>query len=116
MPMKHTYNDDEAPMNTGSKVRPARFNMRLSCSARARTIAVFSGFRKDYGYEAGTPFADIWEDVVLLVLEHHLRSIRHGDSATKEFFRKQAKPLPKEDHLRELYKRLQAMFEKPSRK
>ena len=40
-----------------------------------------------------------------------LRKLRHGDQATREFFKKLADPLPKEDYLRAVYKRLKARFE-----
>lgn len=108
---KHTYTEAEAPDNTGSLSRPARFNLRLTCQARARTHAVFSGFRKEFGLKPSTNYADIYEAKLLPTLEHVLRKLRHGDSATRQFFAKLADPLPKEDYLKAVYMRLKAKFE-----
>ena len=105
----HTYTDAEYPTNTGSLSRPARFNLRFTCSARGRTHTPLIALKKEYGIKGCE--ADVWEEVGLLILEHHLRAIRNGDTATREFFRRQARPLPKEDHLRSLYNRLKAKFE-----
>lgn len=108
---KHTYTEDSFPTNTGSLPRPARFNLRLTCQARARTHAVFSGFRKAFGLPDSTNYAELFETRLLPTLEHVLRKLRHGDQATREFFKKLADPLPKEDYLRAIYKRLKARFE-----
>ena len=112
---KHTYTEDQFPTNTGSLHRPARFNLRLTCQARARTHAVFSGFRKEFELEPSTNYATLFETKLLPTLEHVLRKLRHGDKATREFFAKLADPLPKEDYLRSIYMRLKARFE-PQRK
>ena len=111
MKCKHTYTDDSFPTNTGSLNRPARFNLRLTCQARARTHAVFSGFRQEFGLPKETNYAALYETKLLPTLEHVLRKLRHGDQATREFFAKLAEPLPKEDHLRQAYLRLKAKFE-----
>ena len=108
---KHTYTNEDFPTNTGSLNRPARFNLRLTCQARARTHAVFSGFRSAFGLPKETNYAAIYETKLLPTLEHVLRKLRHGDSATREFFAKLADPLPKEDYLRAVYMRLKARFE-----
>ena len=112
---KHTYTDEDFPTNTGSLHRPARFNLRLTCQARARTHAVFSGFRREFGRDPATNYAALFEAKLLPMLEHVLRKLRHGDKATREFFAKLADPLPKEDYLRAVYMRLKARFE-PQRK
>ena len=111
MKCKHTYTDDSFPTNTGSLNRPARFNLRLTCQARARTHAVFSGFRQEFGLPKETNYAALYESKLLPTLEHVLRKLRHGDQATREFFAKLADPLPKEDYLRAVYMRLKARFE-----
>jgi hypothetical protein len=72
---------------------------------------VFSGFRSAFGLPKETNYAAIYESKLLPTLEHILRKLRHGDSATREFFAKLADPLPKEDHLRAIYKRLKTIFE-----
>ena len=108
---KHIYTDDLFPTNTGSLNRPARFNLRLTCQARARTHAVFSGFRQEFGLPKGTNYAELFETKLLPTLEHVLRKLRHGDAATREFFAKLAEPLPKDDYLRAVYIRLKAKFE-----
>lgn len=108
---KHTYTNESAPTNTGSLRRPARLNMRLTCSARARTHAVLSGLRDEYGADVfGRTYAEVWENLALLILEHHLRTIRTGDTAIAAYTRAQAKPLPKCDHEREKYKRLKEKY------
>ena len=108
---KHTYTDDCFPTNTGSLERPARFNLRLTCQTRARTHAVFSGFREAFRLPETTSYADIFESKMLPTLEHVLRKIRHGDQATRTFFARLSDPLPKEDYLRTVYQRLKARFE-----
>ena len=108
---KHNYTETDFPTNTGSLNRPARFNLRLTCQARARTHAVFSGYRKAFGLPDTTNYAALFESKLLPTLEHVLRKLRHGDKATREFFAKLADPLPKEDYLRSIYMRLKARFE-----
>ena len=111
MRCKHTYTEESFPTNTGSLNRPARFNLRLTCSARARTHAVFSGFRREFGLAPSTNYAALYEAKLLPTLEHVLRKFRHGDAATRQFFAKLADPLPKEDYLKSVYLRLKAKFE-----
>ena len=111
---KHTYTNESAPTNTGSLVRPARFNMRLTCEARARTHAVMQGLRAEYRLAPDASYADVWEELGLLILEHHLRTIRTGETALVAFTRAQARPLPKEDYQRAKYERLKAKFEPAS--
>jgi hypothetical protein len=72
---------------------------------------VFSGFRAAFGLPKGTNYAALYETKLLPTLEHVLRKLRHGDSATREFFARLADPLPKDDYLRAVYKRLKAKFE-----
>lgn len=108
---KHTYTDDAFPTNTGSLNRPARFNLRLTCSARARTHKVFNKFRKSLGLPDTTNYAAVFETSILPTLEHVLRKIETGDTATQEFFKSLAKPLPKEDYQLAIYRRLKAKFE-----
>lgn len=109
---KHTYTNESAPTNTGSLKRPARLNMRLTCSARARTHAVLSGLREEYGADTfGSTYAEIWENLALMILEHHLRTIRTGEAAIATYTRAQAMPLPKCDYERERYKRLKEKYE-----
>lgn len=108
---KHTYTEESFPTNTGSLTRPGRFNLRLTCSARGRTHSVLIGLKEEYKLSPKASEADTWEELALLILEHHLRSVRNGDTATREFFRRQARPIPKEDHLLSVFKRLKARFE-----
>lgn len=110
--LKHQYTDKTFPTNTGSLVRPARFNMRLTCSARARLHAVFQALRKEYRMDDGASYADVLEDVGLLILEHHVRALRNGTADVRAYTRAQARPLPKDDHLRAVYMRLKAKFER----
>ena len=78
---RHIYTEALAPLNTGSIERPARFNLRLTCQARARThkalgekrmpaeirtlqaderIVVTSRVGRDGVKYAGTPKMMIW--------------------------------------------------------
>ena len=109
---KHTYTEDAFPTNTGSLNRPGRLNLRLDCQVRARTHAVFQKFRRVFGMPKNACYADVWESKILPTLEHTLRKIEEGDTATSAFFKKLAEPLPKVDHLRAIYQRLKARFEK----
>lgn len=107
---KHTYREGEAPTNTGSLSRPARFNMRLTCSSRARTHAVFQNLRTLYRLPHDASYADVWEDVGLLVLEHVVRQIVTGETAISQMFMSLGKPLPQRDHLRAKYEQLKFKF------
>ena len=112
MNLKHTYTNDSFPTNTGSLVRPARFNLRLTCPARARLHAVMQALRKEYAMPPSASYADVMEQVGLLIFEHHVRALRNGSADIRAYTRAQARPLPKEDHLRAVYERLRAKFEK----
>lgn len=107
---KHTYREGLAPTNTGSVSRPARFNMRLTCSARARTHAVFQNLRTLYRLGPDASYADVWEEVGILVLEHVVRQIVTGETAIANMFMSLGKPLPQKDHLRHKYEQLKIKF------
>ena len=74
--IRHTYTEAEAPRNTGSVTRPARFNMRLTCSARARMHKAFAAVRELTEMEKGATFADIWEAIVLPAVERVVRRLK----------------------------------------
>lgn len=106
---KHSYTEAEAPTNTGSVTRPARYNLRLTCQARGRTHSILIRLREQYPDllpKDDTSEASVWEHVCLPILEHHERKLRIGDSATRAFVRAQAKPLPVEDHVKNLAQRM----------
>ena len=109
---KHIYTDETFPTNTGSLTRPARFNLRLTCSGRARVHKVFDAFRSRMNLPTDANYAAVFEAVILPTLEHVVWKIDNGDAAVSEFFRSLARPLPKDDHLRAVYLRLKAKFEK----
>jgi hypothetical protein len=110
---KYRYAEDDVPEHCKGLKRPARFDLRLTCSDRARLLAVLSAFRKEYFADAtdDVTYATIVAERVLPVLEHHIRTIRIGDTATARFIRAQAEPIPKRDHLRSIFKRLKERFE-----
>ncbi len=111
---KHVYTNEEAPTNNGSVTRPARFNMRMTCATRGRWHTALIGLREEYGdllKGCGKSEADVVERVLLPIVEHHLRKLRIGDSATRRFFRAQAHPLPKEDHVRNLVQQMLPNFD-----
>lgn len=111
---KYTWTDDEAPTNTGSVSRPARFILRLGCSARARTHRVFQAIRELTGMDRRKDkksYADVWEEKALLALEHVCRRIKDGTKAERAYFMSLFDLLPPEDYARAQYERLKARFE-----
>lgn len=108
---KHTYTDAEAPTNTGSLDRPARFNLRLTCSARARTIKAFDAVRELTGMDAGAAFADVWEERILPAVEHILWNAREAPRGTRQFVLDLFRPLAKEDYVRARFERLKARLD-----
>lgn len=108
---KHTYTNESFPTNTGSLSRPARFNLRLTCQARARTWKVMTDLAQEYGVDDHC-LADCWEKVALLILEHHVRNVRSPivPKALKQFIRNEAKLIHPEDRERAVYLRLKAKY------
>lgn len=110
---KYTWTDDEAPTNTGSVTRKARFNLRMDCSTRARTHRIFTSIREITGMDRRTDkksYADVWEEKALLALEHIVRRVRHGSKADKAYFLALFDRLPPEDYERAQYERLKERF------
>lgn len=110
---KHNYTDAEAPTNTGSATRPARFNLRLTCSARARLHKALSAVRELTGMDKSACYADVIEEKVLPLLEHTLWNAREAPRGTRCFVLDLFKPLAKEDYVRNRYLRLKDRFERP---
>lgn len=108
---KHRYTEAEAPTNTGSVTRPARFNLRLTCSARARTVKVFREVRDVTGMDAGKTFADVWEERILPAVEHILWNAREAPRGTRNMMLDLFCPLAREDWTRARYERLKARFD-----
>jgi len=108
---KHTYTNESFPTNTGSLSRPARFNLRLTCGARARTWKVLGDLRDEYGIKDGS-MADVWEEVALMILEHHLRNIHSPvvPKALRDLIRNEAKRIDPNERERAVYLRLKAKF------
>lgn len=109
---KHTYTEAEKPTNTGSITRPGRLNLRLGCSARARTHKVFQRIRKMTGLPDNEPYADVWEKRILPALEHIVWNADNAPRSTKNFVMELFRPLPTEDYVRSQYERLKARFER----
>ena len=112
---KHQYTNATAPTNTGSLSRPARLNLRLDCSTRARTIKVFDETRKMLGMPKDFSFADVWQYGLLSALEHCLWHLRESPTAMKALVRSLYDNLPKEDWVRNKYAELKNRFEPSSR-
>lgn len=108
---KHTYTHAEAPTNTGSLTRPARFNMRQTCEVHARTTKLFVETRERLGLPADATFADVWENALLPLCEHALWHLRESPTAVKSLVRSLYRPLPVEDYVRNQFKRLKERFE-----
>ena len=91
---KHTYTEELAPRNTGSVMRPARFNLRLTCQARARTLKALAALRlrrpSDDGSDARERRdhnADTWERVALPLLEALIRDMKREGMLPEEYLR-----------------------------
>ena len=102
---------DPAPRTTGSIQRPYRKNLRCDKPHGVRTDLIFS---KDCKVLHGLPptadDCELWE-VYLLFIEHGNRAMREGDTATRQFVGSMFKPLPEQDYLRNVYKRLKERFD-----
>ena len=112
---KYTWTDDEAPLNTGSVNRPARFDLRMDCSTRARTHRIFTSIRELTGMDKRRDrksYADVWEEKALLALEHIVRRVKNGSKADRAYFLSLFERLPPEDYARAQYERLKARFER----
>lgn len=108
---KHTYTEAEAPTNTGSLSRPARFNLRLTCSDRARTHKVLCEIRELLGLPKDYCYADVWSNAALFALEHLVWHIKESPTAMKGVARSMFRPLPAEDHVRNRFAVLKARLE-----
>lgn len=108
---KHTYTEESAPRNTGSVTRPARFNMRLTCSARARTVKAFSAVRDMTHMSEGCSFADVWEQKILPAVEHIIWNAKEAPRGTRSFVMDLFNPLSHDDYARARYERLKTRFE-----
>ena len=108
---KHTYTEAEAPTNTGSLARPARLNLRLDCSTRARTHRAFQTIRELTGLPKTDSYADVWEKKMLFAIEHIAWHLKESPTAVKNFVRSLFDPLPQEDYVRNRYSQLKLRFE-----
>lgn len=105
---KHTYTEELAPTNTGSIRRKARFNLRLDCSARARTIKVFSDARKFFPMDCDdNNFAAVWERYFLPLCEHAMWNLHEGKKVDRLVVESLIAPIERPDTKRETFKRLQ---------
>lgn len=108
---KHNYTNAEAPTNTGSLSRPARFNLRLTCSDRARTHKVLSEIRELLGLPKDYCYADVWSQAALAALEHLVWHMKESPSAMKTMAKSMFANLAPEDWVRNRYAALRARFE-----
>lgn len=109
---KHTYTDELAPMNTGSINRPARFNLRLDCSTRARTIKVFSDAKRTFPTsEKNGGFAEIWERYFLPLCEHAMWNLHEGKAIDRAVVMSLFRNIELRDTKRATFRRLQMTLE-----
>lgn len=108
---KHTYTNELAPTNTGSLNRPARFNLRLTCSARARLHKALARVREVTGMSREASFADVVEEKVLPLIEHTLWNAQEAPRGTRQFVMDLFRPLAPEDHVRNRYQQLKLRLE-----
>ena len=108
---KHVYTNDQAPTNTGSLARPARFNLRLDCETRARTIKVFTETRELLGMPKDASFADVWQNGILKLAERAVWHMRESPTAMRNLVRSLYRNLEPEDHVRNRYAVLKARLE-----
>lgn len=114
---KHTYTDELAPMNTGSISRPARFNLRLDCSTRARTIKLFSTAKDMFqNREKNGGFAEVWEQYLLPCLEHVFWHMKECKSIERQLMQNLFRPIEYRDTMRGTYQRLQMSFDFEAKK
>lgn len=103
--MARPYKNIDAMREDGTIARTARFDMRCTPSMYARTWRMLEDFKEAYDMKDAS-CAEVFERVVILVCEHHLRDLRYGDSALRSFMRAKALPLPPEDYIRNMRARL----------
>ena len=109
---KHTYTEAEAPTNTGSIRRKARFNLRPDCSARARTLKVFADAKSTFPTsEKGGGFAEIWEKYFLPLCEHAMWNLHEGKAIDRQVVHSLFRPIEPQDTKRDTFKRLQMSFD-----
>lgn len=108
---KHTYTNAEAPTNTGSLTRPARFNLRQTVEVHARTHKLFQELRSVLGFPSDTDYATIFEKAALPALEHLCWHLRESPTAMKGVALAMFRPLPREDWVRNRYAALKARLE-----
>ena len=109
---KHTWTEAEAPTNTGSIRRKARFNLRLDCSARARTLKVFADAKRTFPTrEKGGGFAEIWETYFLPLCEHAMWNLHEGKAVDRAVVHSLFRPIEQRDTKRATYERLQKSFD-----
>lgn len=108
---KHTYTNAAAPRNTGSASRPARFDLRLTCSDRARTHKVLSDIREMLNLPSDYCYADVWCEAALPALEHIIWFMRESPTATKALMRSLFDRLPESDWVRNRYAELKERLE-----
>lgn len=107
---KHTYTNDTAPTTNGSKSRPARYNMRQTCSVHARTVKVFKAIKELTEMPPSKCFADVWEEKMLPALEHIVWNAKEAPRSTKNFVLSLFSPLPVEDYVVNRRKALNERF------
>ena len=108
---KHTYTNNDAPKNTGSLSRPARFNLRLTCSDRARTHKVLSEIRELLGLPKDYCYADVWSAAAMPALEHLVWHMKESPSAMKAMAKSMFANLAPEDWVRARYAALKERLE-----
>ena len=108
---KHVYTNELAPTNTGSLARPARLNLRLTCTDRARTHKVLSEIRELLNLPKDYCYADVWSHSALFALEHLVWHLKESPTAMKNLVREMFKPLPVEDYVRNRYAVLKSRLE-----
>ena len=108
---KHTYTNNDAPTNTGSRSRPARFNLRLTCSDRARTHKVLSEIRELLGLPKDYCYADVWSAAAMPALEHLVWHMKESPSAMKAMAKSMFANLAPEDWVRARYAALKERLE-----
>lgn len=101
------YTNEDAMRPDGTIARTARFDLRCTPSMYARVWKTLEAFKKEYGMDKAS-CAEVFEKVVIFVLEHHLRDLRLGDSAMRRYLRSKAAPMPKEDYIKNMKARFGA--------
>jgi len=103
-----------APVNSGSKTKPERINLRCTteqCGRALSAVSVAREIRRLRNPRLGTNVSEAFHHVIIPVFEHVVRAYRFGSSAERASARIYLDEfVPREDYLRARMERYQGHF------